>query len=147
MAITAGLMGVASHIGANVHYNDIKNNVLASTHFEEHVQAENSKLMEELLNEKIAYEDYISSYKALKEKPAILEYAKNSDDEILHQNYVLHEEAKDMANTLYKKGIPALGAMTAIGAVAFGTTEYFRRKYDAMMEDYKLAHGEMETSK
>ena len=120
MALTASLMGGTAEVVSNLSMNHTAQTIFASEDYQLAIRDEQYKLVDELVAGNITVEEYSEGMKNLKSIERVIEYSKTASNEELASMVKSYQESQEMADTLFKKGIPTFAAGTAIGAGVAG---------------------------
>ena len=116
MALMASLMGGAAEVVSNISMNHTAETIFASEDYQLAIRDEQYRLVDELTAGKISIEEYNEAVNNLKTIEGVIEYSKTASDEELASIVKSYEESQEMADTMFKKGVPTFAAGTAIGA-------------------------------
>ena len=116
MALMASLMGGAAELVSNLSMNHTAQVVFASEDYQLAIRNEQYRLLDELTAGKISVEEYNEAVNNLKTIEGVIEYSKTASDEELASIVKSYEESQEMADTMFKKGVPTFAAGTAISA-------------------------------
>ena len=137
--IMAGVIGGTGAIAANIGYHSLETQVVDSESFEAMNIDKRNAIIDDFTTGKISYTEYQSKLDALYSREAVVDYAKNSGNTQLAQTANSYEKSKDMGDTVLSRGVPMMASFIGIGALEYGVSEYFRRKYERRILEYKAA--------
>lgn len=120
MALMASLIGGTAEVVSNLSMNHTAQTIFASEDYQLAIRDEQYRLLDELTAGKISVDEYNEAVNNLRTIESVIEYSKTASNEELASIVKSYEESQEMADTLFKKGVPTFAAGTAIGAGVAG---------------------------
>lgn len=145
-AVVASAMGGTAALVADLSIDNTSQAVYERDDFQAYARERARQLTDSFTRGEIGYTEYRAQYDAIYSQREVIRFSETAGDKKLSTTIDGYKKTKDMADTLFNKGIPTFGAGAVASMAGLAVTDAIRKKYELKLAlAKKEIMGESET--